>query len=96
MFSWTGLSATGISNVSKTNTGYVTLSDLQKQVSKEQARGYVYNAWSNAASAGASMLGTLAGAEIESIDSSSWAEMINLWKIPTQKLGESAAPTITL
>ncbi|MFW9602482.1 MAG: hypothetical protein ACMV1B_09195 [Prevotella sp.] len=96
VFSWTGLSATGISNVSKTNTGYVTLSDLQKQVSKEQARGYVYNAWSNAASAGASMLGTLAGAEIESIDSTSWAEMINLWKIPTQKLGESAAPTITI
>ena len=96
VFSWTGLSATGISNVSKTNTGYVTLSDLQKQVSKEQARGYVYNAWSNAASAGASMLGTLAGAEIESIDSSSWTEMINLWKIPTQKLGESTAPTITI
>ena len=42
------------------------------------------------------MLGTLAGAEIESISSSSWAEMINLWKIPTQKLGESAAPTITI
>ena len=96
VFSWTGLSATGISNVSKNNTGYVTLSDLQKQVSKEQARGYVYNAWSNAASAGASMLGTLAGAEIESIPSSSWTEMINLWKIPTQKLGESAAPTITI
>ena len=96
VFSWTGLSATGISNVSKTNTGYVTLSDLQKQVSKEQARGYVYNAWSNAASAGASMLGTLAGAEIESIPSSSWTEMINLWKIPTQKLGESTAPTITI
>jgi hypothetical protein len=96
VFNWSGLSATGISTVTKSATGYVTLSDLQKQVSKEQARGYVYNAWSNAASAGASMLGTLAGAEIESIESSSWAEMINLWKIPTQKLGESAAPTITI
>lgn len=96
VFNWSGLSATGISTVTKSATGYVTLSDLQKQVSKEQARGYVYNAWSNAASAGASMLGTLAGAEIESIPSSSWTEMINLWKIPTQKLGESAAPTITI
>ena len=96
VFTWTGLSSTGMTGVSKTATPFVTLSDLQKQVSKEQARGYVYNAWSNAASAGASMLGTLAGAEIESIDSSSWAEMINLWKIPTQKLGESAAPTITI
>lgn len=96
VFNWSGLSNTGISTVTKSSTGYVTLSDLQKQVSKEQARGYVYNAWSNAASAGASMLGTLAGAEIESIPSSSWTEMINLWKIPTQKLGESTAPTITI
>ena len=96
VFNWSGLSNTGISTVTKSATGYVTLSDLQKQVSKEQARGYVYNAWSNAASAGASMLGTLAGAEIESIPSSSWTEMINLWKIPTQKLGESTAPTITI
>ena len=96
VFNWSGLSNTGISTVTKSATGYVTLSDLQKQVSKEQARGYVYNAWSNAASAGASMLGTLAGAEIESIPSTSWTEMINLWKIPTQKLGESTAPTITI
>lgn len=96
VFSWTALGSTGVTGVMKTNTGYVTLSDLQKQVSKEQARGYVYNAWSNAASAGASMLGTLAGAEIESIDSSSWSEMINLWKIPTQNLGNEIAPTITI
>lgn len=96
VFSWTALGSTGVTGVMKTNTGYVTLSDLQKQVSKEQARGYVYNAWSNAASAGASMLGTLAGAEIESIPSSSWTEMINLWKVPTQNLGNSVAPTITI
>ena len=96
VFNWSGLSNTGISTVTKSATGYVTLSDLQKQVSKEQARGYVYNAWSNAASAGASMLGTLAGAEIESIESSSWTEMINLWKTPTQKLGAEIAPTITI
>ena len=96
VFNWTALGSTGVTGVTKTNVGYVTLSDLQKQVSKEQARGYVYNAWSNAASAGASMLGTLAGAEIESIPSSSWAEMINLWKIPTQNLGNEIAPTITI
>ena len=96
VFNWTALGSTGVTGVTKTNVGYVTLSDLQKQVSKEQARGYVYNAWSNAASAGASMLGTLAGAEIESIPSSSWTEMINLWKIPTQNLGNEIAPTITI
>ena len=96
VFTWTNLGANGLTGVNKTSTGYVTLSDLQKQVSKEQARGYVYNAWANAASAGASMLGTLAGAEIESIQSTTWTEMINLWKNPTQKLGNELAPNITI
>ena len=96
VFTWSGLSSTGITGVSKTYTSFVTLSDLQKQVSKEQARGYVYNAWANAASAGASMLGTLAGAEIESIPSTTWTEMINLWKTPTQKLGSEVAPNISI
>ncbi len=96
VFTWTDIGSTGITGVNKTNTGHVTLSDLQKQVSKEQARGYVYNAWANAASAGASMLGTLAGAEIDSIQGSTWAEMINLWKNPTQKLGNELAPNISI
>ena len=96
VFTWTNLGANGLTGVNKTSTGYVTLSDLQKQVSKEQARGYVYNAWANAASAGASMLGTLAGAELESIPSATWAEMVNLWKNPTQKLGNELAPNISI
>ena len=96
VFTWTNIGPTGVTGVDKTATTHVTLSDLQKQVSKEQARGYVYNAWANAASAGASMLGTLAGAEIESIQSTTWAEMINLWKNPTQKLGNELAPNITI
>lgn len=96
VFTWTNLGANGLTGVNKTNVDYVTLSDLQKQVSKEQARGYVYNAWANAASAGASMLGTLAGAELESIPSTTWTEMINLWKNPTQKLGNELAPSISI
>ena len=96
VFTWTNLGANGLTGVNKTSTNYVTLSDLQKQVSKEQARGYVYNAWANAASAGASMLGTLAGAELESIPSTTWTEMINLWKNPTQKLGNELAPSISI
>ena len=95
-YTWTKVGSNGVTGVVKNSTGYVTLSDLQKQVSKEQARGYVYNAWANAASAGASMLGTLAGAELESIPSSTWTEMINLWKNPTQKLGNELAPNITV
>ena len=96
VFTWTNIGSNGVTGVNKTNTAYVTLSDLQKQVSKEQARGYVYNAWANAASAGASMLGTLAGAELESIPSSTWTEMVNLWKNPTQKLGNELAPNISI
>ena len=96
VFTWTNIGSNGLTGVNKTNTAYVTLSDLQKQVSKEQARGYVYNAWANAASAGASMLGTLAGAELESIPSTTWTEMINLWKNPTQKLGNELAPNISI
>ena len=96
VFTWTGLGETGLTGVVKTATGYITLSDLQKEVSREQAKGYSYNAWSNAASAGASMLGTLAGAEIESIPSTSWTEMINLWKIPTQNLGNISTPNISV
>ena len=96
VFTWTNIGSNGVTGVNKTNVDYVTLSDLQKQVSKEQARGYVYNAWSNAASAGASMLGTLAGAELESIPSSTWTEMVNLWKNPTQKLGNELAPNISI
>ena len=94
VFTWTGLTNAGLTGVTKANTGYTTLSDMQKVVSGEQAKGYSYNAWSNAASAGASMLGTLAGAEIQSIDSTSWAEMINLWKTPTTKLGAIVTPTV--
>lgn len=94
VFTWTGLTNAGLTGVTKANTGYTTLSDMQKVVSGEQAKGYSYNAWSNAASAGASMLGTLAGAEIQSIDATSWAEMINLWKTPTTKLGAIVTPTV--
>ena len=94
VFTWTGLTNVGLTGVTKENTGYTTLSDMQKVVSGEQAKGYSYNAWSNAASAGASMLGTLAGAEIQSIDQSSWAEMISLWKLPTTKLGAIVTPAV--
>ena len=93
-YQWTTLAATGMNGITKNSTN-VTLSDMQKIVSQEQAKGYSYNAWSNAASAGASMLGTLAGAEIQSIDATSWAEMINLWKTPTTKLGATVTPTFS-
>ena len=37
---------------------------MNRQVAKEQARGYAWNAWANAASSSAGMIGTLVAAEI--------------------------------
>lgn len=95
-FTWTSLSDTGLTGVTKANTGYVTLSDMNKQVAKEQARGYVYNAWANASTAGASMLGTVISAENPSISGTTITELVNLWKTPTTNLANETAPNITI
>lgn len=93
---FTGYTVTdnGIASATKVNTGYTTLSDLNKQVAKEQAKGYTYNAWASAASAGASMLGTIAAAEVPEISATTYAELANIWKTPTTKLGNLAEPDI--
>ena len=41
----------------------VTLSDTQQEIATEQAKGYAYNAWANALTGSASMLGTAIAAE---------------------------------
>jgi hypothetical protein len=57
-YGYTGLSATGITTVTANHGVYKTLSDTQQDIAVEQAKGYVYNAWSNALTGSASMLGT--------------------------------------
>ena len=52
------LSNTGLTGVSSNHTGYTTTSDIQKEIAKGQANGYVYNTWANAMTASASLLGT--------------------------------------
>lgn len=64
MFTGYTISDTGIVNASRQPQGYVTLSEMNKHVAKEQARGYAWNAWANAASSSAGMIGTLVAAEI--------------------------------
>jgi len=64
MFTGYTISESGITGTSHQPQPYVTLSEMNKQVAKEQARGYAWNAWSNAASASAGMIGTLVAAEI--------------------------------
>lgn len=62
-YNYTGLSATGITTVTANHGTYKTLSDTQQDIAIEQAKGYTYNAWANALTGSASMLGTAIAAE---------------------------------
>jgi len=62
-YSYTGLTSGGISTVTKNHGTFKTLSDTQKDIAIEQAKGYTYNAWANALTGSASMLGTAIAAE---------------------------------
>ena len=60
---YSGLGETGIATVTKQHGDFKTLSDTQKDIAIEQAKGYTYNAWANALTGSASMLGTAIAAE---------------------------------
>ena len=51
-------SGNGISSVTRIDTPGSTLSDTQQEIAKEQGKGYTYNAWANALTGSASMVGT--------------------------------------
>lgn len=93
VYSWTTLQKNGVSGVTKATTGYTTLSDLQKVVTGEQAKGYAYNAWGNAASASGGMIGTLVAAEIPGLDPSVY---LNSWMNSVNKINAVTAPTVTM
>lgn len=62
-YTYTGLDGTGISGVAANHGTFKTLSNTQQEIAIEQAKGYVYNAWANALTGSASMLGTAIAAE---------------------------------
>jgi hypothetical protein len=62
-YNYTGLDAGGIDTVTAEHGTYKTLSDTQREIAVEQAKGYTYNAWANALTGSASMLGTAIAAE---------------------------------
>lgn len=62
-YNYTGLDAGGIDTVTEQHGSYKTLSDTQREIAVEQAKGYTYNAWANALTGSASMLGTAIAAE---------------------------------
>lgn len=63
-YNYTGLSETGVSIVTANHGAYKTLSSTQQDIAIEQAKGYVYNAWANALTGSASMLGTAIAADL--------------------------------
>ncbi len=93
VFQWTSLNNNGMAGVQKLVTNYTTLSDLQKVVSAEQAKGYAYNAWSNAATSSGGMIGTLVAAEIPGLN---YATYLDKWMTAVTKINAVAAPSITL
>lgn len=63
-YTYTTLGESGVSGVSATHLpSHQTLSDTQQEIAIEQAKGYVYNAWANALTGSASMLGTAIAAD---------------------------------
>ena len=79
---------TGVTSVSKLST-HNTLSDYQKDIAKEQAKGYAWNAWSNAAQSSASFLATAISSDMtDNMDGP-----LNLWTNAVTKLNGVVAPT---
>lgn len=62
-YTYAGLSDTGLTSVTANHGAFKTLSKTQQEIAIEQAKGYVYNAWANALTGSASMLGTAIAAE---------------------------------
>lgn len=93
IYTWTDITDKGVTGVVKATTGYTTLSELQKQVAAQQAKGYSYNAWSNAATGASGMIGTLIAAEIPDLDPTQY---LTLWQTAMGKLNGITAPTITI
>lgn len=82
------LTENGITGVSKTST-HDTLSDNQKDIADQQSKGYVYNAWSNAASSTASMIGVLLSSDNGGAVTTADAE---LWRTAVTKLNSVPLP----
>ena len=93
VFQWTSLNNNGMSGVQKLVTNYTTLSDLQKIVTGEQAKGYAYNAWGVAASASGGMIGTLIAAEIPGLDPATY---LNTWMNSVNKINAATPPPVTM
>lgn len=94
MFTGYTINENGIVGTTKQAQPDVTLSEMNKQVAAEQAKGYAWNAWSNAASSSAGMIGTVAAAELT--NQTLIENALNTWNTSVTKLNQITAPTITI
>lgn len=94
MFTGYTINDNGIIGTTKQAQPDVTLSEMNKQVAAEQAKGYAWNAWSNAASSSAGMIGTVAAAELT--NQTLIENALNTWNTSVTKLNQITAPTITI
>jgi hypothetical protein len=82
------LAKTGVTGAGRTVTGtpIQPLSDIQLILAKEQAKGYTYNAWSNAVTASAGMVGTA----LASDGATDLQPVVDDFKLYLNRLGDNA------
>lgn len=84
--------ANGVTSASQGSTSLIPLSDVQRTIAKEQARGYAWNAWANAATSSAGMLGTAIASDGDIPDIEG---LTKLWKGVVEKLRDAKAVSFT-
>ena len=96
-YTYTGLTATGLENITANHAdSFATLSDMQKEIAAEQARGYTYSAWANALTGTASMLGTAIAAEYSEFqDGSTGGDLLGILIDTARNLSDAVTPNIT-
>lgn len=92
MFTGYTVAPTGITGAAKIADSYVTLSDMNRRVAAEQAKGYALNAYGTAASSSAGMIGTLISAEVPNLDMTPY---LTVWKTSIDKLNQAVLPSFS-
>lgn len=93
-YTWTALGTGGMSGIAPTHGAFVTLSDTQQSIATEQAKGYTYNAWANALTGSASMLGTAIAAEYAEFGvGTTGGDLLDIVKTTAQNLKNTVTPT---
>ena len=94
MYSGYRITDTGVTGIVKqTPVGYTTLSDAQLEIAKEQAKGYSWNAWSNAATGLGSTIGVALTSETD-IFTGDNAGILSSWKTVINKLRDIPQPNL--